>query len=228
MKLTGRQREFLGSFLDIYHQAEEPLHYAHVAERLGVSKITAYDMLRVLEKRGLVRSKYVIPPEGRGVGRSTIVFSPTEAAEQLFSSLTAEAQDIADWEKLKAYILERLQSRQIDEYKELLEELLARLPDRQSPLLFVTEMITAVLLSLQLARKGLAEQLRLAGFPAELGLGALSGIAVGLTFMENVNRRVTTLLLKQSRRYMEMLKRVSPEGQERLQEFVREMLGVFR
>jgi len=52
MKLTGRQEEFLAKFLDLYAQVQEPLHYTQVAEVLGVGKITAYDMLRLLEKMG--------------------------------------------------------------------------------------------------------------------------------------------------------------------------------
>lgn len=50
MKLTGRQREFLGKFLDLYQEARQPLHYPVVAERLGVSPMTAYDMFRLLEE----------------------------------------------------------------------------------------------------------------------------------------------------------------------------------
>jgi len=69
MKLTGRQKVFLSKFLDLYGEAEGPLHYTTVAERLGVSKITAYDMLRILEEKGLVASEYVLPVKGHGPGR---------------------------------------------------------------------------------------------------------------------------------------------------------------
>jgi hypothetical protein len=40
MKLTGRQRAFLGDFLDLYREAQDALHYTTVAERLGVGRIT--------------------------------------------------------------------------------------------------------------------------------------------------------------------------------------------
>jgi DNA-binding IclR family transcriptional regulator len=60
MKLTGRQKAFLAKFLELYRQAQKPLHYTDVAAAVGVAKITAYDMLRLLEKRGLVRSEYVL------------------------------------------------------------------------------------------------------------------------------------------------------------------------
>jgi len=40
--------------------------------------MTAYDMLRLLEERGLVTSEYVLPEQGPG--RSMIVFRPTAKA----------------------------------------------------------------------------------------------------------------------------------------------------
>lgn len=230
MKLTGRQRAFLSEFLDVYWElGQNPLHYAQVAERLGVSEITAYDMLRVLEKRGLVVSEYVVPGKGRGAGRSTIVFSPTSEAHALLAELSAGVDEMEDWETRKSYILQKLATRQVGDYEDLLDEMLARLPDSENPLLFVTEMITVVLLALQLAQKDfassrVAERLQAAGFPGELGLNALTGLAVALSFMEQANRRLVAVLLAQTKRYPGMLARLTGGGRERLHQFVQEAL----
>ena len=70
MKLTGRQRAFLSAFLGLYRESQAPVHYTTLAQRVGVSKITAYDMLRVLEERDLVQSEYVLRGKGQGAGRS--------------------------------------------------------------------------------------------------------------------------------------------------------------
>ena len=51
--LTHRQREFLNHFLDLYQEMEEPIHNTVLADRLGLGKVTAYEMLRLLEERGL-------------------------------------------------------------------------------------------------------------------------------------------------------------------------------
>ncbi|MHB0874615.1 MAG: helix-turn-helix domain-containing protein, partial [Anaerolineae bacterium] len=96
MQLTGRQREFLGKFLDLYCEADHPLHYAAVAERLNVGKISAYDMLRLLEEKGLLISEYVLPP-GRSAGRSSIVFRPTPKATALMAQLAGEDWERAEW-----------------------------------------------------------------------------------------------------------------------------------
>ena len=54
MELTFRQKTFLSKLLDLYHEMREPVHYSLVAERLGLSSSTAYDMLRLLEQKGMV------------------------------------------------------------------------------------------------------------------------------------------------------------------------------
>ena len=146
MKLTGRQRVFLSTFLDLYREAQEPLHYSAVARRLGVSKMTAYDMLRLLDERGLVQSEYVLRGEGQGAGRSSIVFRPTPQANSLFVELAGEVEESGEWEATKTRILEVLEAGK--GYQDLLEEILSRLPQRQSSMLYATEMITAVILSL--------------------------------------------------------------------------------
>ena len=60
MELTGRQHAFLSRLIDLYRAAQHALHYSTVAEHLGVSPMTAYDMLRLLDRAGgLCVSEYV-------------------------------------------------------------------------------------------------------------------------------------------------------------------------
>jgi len=231
MKLTGRQKAFLSQFLDLYQEAGEPLHYTAVAERLGVSKITAYDMLRLLEEQGLVQSEYVLRGKGRGAGRSSIVFCPTPKAHALLAELPSGASDLAQWEIVKARILKAFETEKEGDYQELLKEILARLPERQSPLLYAAEMVTAVILSLQQLREdasasGLSDRLRSLGLPEEAGLAALGGLAVGLSFAERANRRLVNLLLSQVSRYQQLFSRLSPENLRRLSDFTREVMQV--
>jgi Mn-dependent DtxR family transcriptional regulator len=44
------------------------VHYSRLAERLGVSRFTAYDMLRLLEEKGFVSSDYQLSAH-KSVGR---------------------------------------------------------------------------------------------------------------------------------------------------------------
>ncbi len=231
MKLTGRQKAFLSQFLDLYREAQEPLHYTTVAEHLGVSKITAYDMLRLLEERGLVECEYVLRGKGRGAGRSSIVFRPTPKAHALFAELAGEAADLEQWEAAKSRILKALEAGKGGDYQDLLKEILDRLPERQSPLLYAAEMVTAVILSLQQLREdasasGLSDRLRSLGLPEEVGLSALGGLAVGLSFAERANRRLINLLLSRVGRYQEHLSSLSAENLRRLTDFTGEVMRI--
>jgi DNA-binding PadR family transcriptional regulator len=223
MKLTGRQKDFLDKFLDLYREADSPLHYAVLAESLGVSKPTAYDMLRVLEERGLVASEYVLP-EGGGPGRSSIVFRPTEEA-------AGERWDREEWEQTRGSILQSLREGKGPDYQNLLEEILSRIPEHKSPMLYVTEMTTAAILNLNQLReeaeaRGLFKNLRSLGFPNELGLNALAGLNLGLTMVEKANRRVTTLLVSHTQKYQDHLARLSAENKKRLSDFAQEVMKI--
>ena len=231
MKLTGRQRAFLSTFLDLYREAQEPLHYTTVAQQLEVSKITAYDMLRLLEERGLVQSEYVLRGKGQGAGRSSIVFRPTPQADALFAELAGEDANHGEWEIVKTRILETLRAGKGTDYQGLLEEILARLPQRQSPMLYAAEMITAVILSLHQLREdasaaGLFDRLCALGLPGEAGLRALAGLALGLSFAERINRRLISLLLSYTGRYQEILSRLSTENLQRLSNFAGEVMKI--
>ena len=228
MKLTGRQEEFLGKFLDLYSQAQEPLHYAHVAKMLGVSNVTAYDMLRLLEKRGLVRSEYKVQEDkGRATGRSTIVFVPTSQAHALFAELAGVDWDQAEWEAVKAHTLNAL--RQRTDYQNLLEEILNRLPGRTTPLIYAAEMATAVILNLLLVEEeaptsDLVERLKALGLPGEIGLNALSGLVMGFSLVERANRRLTEKLVQATQPYQQSLARLGGEGKRHLSNFVQDVI----
>lgn len=229
MKLTGRQRAFLGDFLDLSREEKGSLHYTAVAERLGIGRITAYDMLRLLEEKGLVTSEYVMP--GSGPGRSTIVFRPTDQGEALMRQLAGEAWDREEWETVKARILKALQAGPGEDYEPLLEEILARLPGRKGPLIYTAEMVTAVILSLyqlkeQVPTSKLWEQLQDLGLPEEVGLNALGGVAVGLSLVEQANRRLTLKLLSAARQYQDYLSDLSAENRRQLSEFTAEVMRI--
>jgi DNA-binding MarR family transcriptional regulator len=211
IKLTRRQQQFLSQFLDFYHEVEQPIHYPDLAERLGIGKITAYEMLRLLEERGLVKAEYYLPPGNRGPGRSTVHFIPTSKARQLLTELSGGSSD--------------------EGYEDLLSDLFVRIPDQSSPLIYSTEMITAILLALETLR-GTAEageltkRLKRIGLPGEIGLSALGGISAALTMVEQANRRASTFLLAQSGKYQTMISQLSEENRRNLGKFAREVAKI--
>lgn len=230
-KLTRRQQQFLSQFLDFYHEVEQPIHYPELAERLGIGKITAYEMLRLLEERGLVEVEYHLPPGSRGPGRSTVLFIPTTKAIHLLSELSGNSFRDQEWEEVKERILQQLRVGKAAGHEDLLSDLLARIPERRSPLIYSTEMITATLLTVESMRdtvesSKLGEHLKRIGMPGEIGLSAIAGIGAALSLAERANRRASSFLLAQSGKYQTMLSQLSEENRHRLSDFAREVAKI--
>jgi DNA-binding PadR family transcriptional regulator len=143
VKLSSRQREFLSNLLDLYREAQAPVHYADVARALDVRPVTAYEMLRLLEAKGLVRSETARPQGHKG--RSVVVFYPTEKATALLSELADDNVNEREWDEAKAGILQALEQGKGTDYQEMLEEVLLRIPERRIPLLFGADMVTAII-----------------------------------------------------------------------------------
>jgi len=230
-KLTHRQQQFLSQFLDIYRKMEHSVHYVTIAERLGISKVTAYEMLRLLEEKGLVRAEYQSNPGQHGPGRPTVFFYPTQEANRLLTELVGNRSDLEDWQVAKEHILKQLREGKAGGYEDLLSNLLIRIPERRSPLIFVTELITAVILMLAMIQeapeiRALMERLHRIGLPQEIGLSVLSGIGMLLSVLERKNRRYSTILLTQISQYEDALLQLSEESRQQLSKFTREVVQI--
>ncbi len=230
-KLTHRQKEFLTQFLDIYKEMDHSVHYVAVAEHLGIGNVTAYEMLRLLEERGLVRAEYQQNIDQHGPGRSNVLFYPTKEADRLINSLTGDSEYLEDWQVVKEQILQQLRDGKADEYEELLSNLLLRVPERRSPLIYVTELITAMILMLYTLQDrpeihAVMERLDRIGLPKEIGLGVLSGVAMLLSVLERTNRHYSTILLGQISRFEDTLAQMSEESRKQIGEFTREVVHI--
>lgn len=104
MDLTHRQEDFIRKLLDLYRDMDEPLHYAHLADQLDVSKDTAYYMLNLLKRKGYIESIYERRKEGPG--RAAVLFKPTIKAHETFERLS-EGSD-ADWDAIKEQIITKV------------------------------------------------------------------------------------------------------------------------
>ena len=145
--LTRRQEAFIRTLVDLYSETEEPIHYPKLAERLGVSPFTAYDMLRLLEERGYARCEYQVAEGKRQPGRSIVIFAPTTKAHQLMASLRADVPE-GDWERVKDVLVALLRSGGFEDH-ELALDVLARVPQGDSPVLrYCTEVATVLMFRL--------------------------------------------------------------------------------
>jgi DNA-binding MarR family transcriptional regulator len=237
-RLTPRQRAFLDKLLELYRERRAPVHYSDIAERLGVNRFSAYDMLKVLEKKGLASSSYALRSAivaaargSSGPGRSMVVFSPTPQAASLLGVRGEDDRPGEEWRKVRALVLRKLRSARDANVREALDDLLARLPDAGAPLNFCTEMIGVLLLNMQRAKTrvgGLNPLRAIAAFQVngDAGLETLAGLSVGTTLLadDEAEPSLSQRLLDHARRYQSSLLRLSGEARTALVQFLDEAL----
>jgi len=230
-ELTARQRAFLDKLWELYREHKRPVHYSDVAERLGVNRFSAYDMLKVLEKKGFASSSYALANGHSGPGRSMVVFAPTSQATALLAPGLDDVRLGEDWHRVRENVLRKLRHARGANPMEALNELLARLPDDSAPLTFCTDMIGALLLNMQRVRAragGLNPFGALASFRTNstAELESLAGLSVGVTLSadDEAGPSWTSRLLDHTQNYQANLARLSAEAREALVQFLEEAL----
>lgn len=228
MKLTRRQEEFIGNLLELSQEVEGLIHYSVLAERLGVSPFTAYDMLCLLEDKGFVTSAYQLPSDKTGPGRAERVFHPTQIARDWGERLQEETGgQIFDQKDVGRFILDKLPEAETWE-KELLEELLARVPpDGKPQIIYCTEVMAVVALHLRYSPgrrvfwEYIPEILRANGHRCRTKLSLLGGFAFGiLAQVNNVDQEWIRKLFEHMQEYQDIVTELSPEDCRQLAEIL--------
>jgi hypothetical protein len=228
--LTPRQRAFLNKLQELYREHKAPVHYSTVAERLGVNRFSAYDMLKVLEKKGFASSSYALAAGHSGPGRSMVVFSPTAEAATLATPPSDSIRLGEDWQRVQDRVLSRLRDARDANPREAVSELLAYLPDSNVPLAFCTEMIGVLLLNMRRvkARAGSSPFEALAALQerGDTLLDSLGGLSVGATLAadDEAGSSLTRRLFDHVHHYQASLSRLGGDARQVLTQFLGEAL----
>jgi len=159
MRITKRQKEFLQSLTDLYQQKDAPIHYSEVAQKMGVSKWTAYDMLQLLHKEGFLEVEYLIPKSDNykwgKLGRSTITFFPTKKGYTVSNLFQRNLHTKAtEFNKLKKDIIQKFgEIKGKYNLKDLFKEALKT----KSPLIFCACVLLILILLIKKISEGIAE-----------------------------------------------------------------------
>ncbi|MDH7577746.1 MAG: hypothetical protein QHH75_07940 [Bacillota bacterium] len=136
MLLTDRQREFLSHIFDHYLKHKSPVHYTAVAQWLGVSKWTAYDMLKRLGQDGYLAPHYAVNEKGNP-GRSLLFYVPTPKLARLLGRGEEHQQENwLAWKKRILASLEKLREAGSHKGNALVDELTALLPEAEGPTMY--------------------------------------------------------------------------------------------
>ncbi len=234
MELTPRQQLFLDRLYDLYREFGGPVHYSLVAERLTVNKFSAYDMLKLLEEKGVVASTYALRDDNSGPGRSMIVFYPTREAIRYLTQLKYEVFSMDEWYQFKENLLSKLRQTQTNGYDKAVREILSQLPDVKTPMAYCSEMIGVLLLNLAKASQkadqtGLSRRVRNLIAEGQAGLGTLAGLSLGslISGQSKEDPSITEKLTKHTREFQAYLGELSEESVKRLSSLLLDALNVF-
>ena len=232
MKLTRRQEKFIQKMIELKREFASPVHYSLLAERLGVSPFTAYDMLCLLEEKGYVTSEYQLPADKCGPGRAERVFYPSEMAQAQHQLMVDQfGGEHPDIEALKTFALEKLRKGEMPD-PELTEQMMTRLlPTGQGEVGYCVELMTIAALRLK-HRPGqatllehLPELLPANSGPCKTNLCLLGGFVYGLLVQHGANTPEWQGVLREHiQNYLDLVMEMNSGNCTRLAERLR---GVF-
>jgi len=199
MNLTERRKQFLQQIMSLYEKSGLPVHYVTVANLLGVSKWTAYDMFKELEKSGFLKRDYVVNPNVSG--RSIIVFSPTTKADELFGQTRQVTFDADQLNGLKKKVLERIFELQVaNKLQQSLEFILNEIPKANVRIefcMYILGILVLYLHALGKVQKDMVENIIVAADRNDMKITLFVGMVVGSMIQsvaQEVDPRISDLI----------------------------------
>jgi len=232
MKIPSRRKDFLRIIKEMYEASGLPVHYIKVAQAMGVSKWTAYDILKQLEKDGYLASEYSLNrEEGRG-GRSILLFYPTPKADRAFLKPKAEPHHHHDWQAAKNRLLSLLEAAKMGEVEKIeaekiIDDLLREVPSIEAHIIAGAYLIAILIFRLlSLGTKVLASMHRLIqNTPKpELVLSIFAGTALGATVKNVQDSHISGKLTEEVGRLQKFISEFSARENGLLASFLREAL----
>jgi DNA-binding PadR family transcriptional regulator len=226
LELTERQKEFLKQIFDHYVKQKTPIHYSAVAKWLGVSKWTAYDMLRRLSKEGYLSAHYCLSRKGCP-GRSILCYVPTSKLAQLLGR--EEDLQREEWHDWKQMLLSRIEGLRCREGPQLVGELSELLSETKSPMMFcagVLALFAAYIRSVNEKGMQMVQQVAEAINRPEQRLSLLSGMVVGLLSKGGDDSEGSGILSGLVNKYHQYLERVDRKQHRLLSDFLDDLFQV--
>ena len=233
LRLSRRQQEVLGMLLDLYYEGGEPVHYTTLAKHLGVTPVSAYEMLRLLEENRMVVAEYQRPETPCGPGRPTVVFRPTNAAIQRLRTFTGtDITNQEEWHQVKTRIQHQIQNYQGENLEELLGEILDYVPEGSFTLPSLASIVTAILINLHLlgeddelssVRKNL---LKNGDLSDPTSVSTLIGLGISLAISRRLYYRLGSLLLSHTSQIVTAIVALNPDKLNRLADLIHEVTRV--
>ena len=136
------------------------------------------------------------------------------------------------WDDVKARILTNLSKGKADDYQDILNELLAKIPEPRSSLVRCAEVITALLLHLREAKQELTEpssvDVLLKAPASKLRMSILSGLILGLSHADQQTQWLLGRYQEDAEKYQAALQELNHNSLEKLHRFTRDVWEILK
>lgn len=225
MPLTKRRLQFLNKLVELYQRTSLPIHYETLALSLGVSKWTAYDMMKEMEKQGFVSRSYEV--NAKETGRSQVVFSPTDQATDLFKLSRKDSYDASDWEHTAAHIRKLLSSVKDSNVNEVIRKVMNEISSKVSNIEFcgyILGLLLVYIKKLGTKTEHLISLLVSKRLHSESGILLFVGTVLG-TIIQTINDELGNELTELVSKFIDTLDRLSNNEQRMLSDLLQEALA---
>ncbi|EQB22625.1 hypothetical protein UNSWDHB_37 [Dehalobacter sp. UNSWDHB] len=225
MNLTERRKQFLQQIIRLYEKSGLPVHYETLANLLGVSKWTAYDMLKELEKNDFLKRDYVVNPNVQG--RSTVVFLPTPKANELFGQTREVTFDAGMLNEIKKRILKIVFELQSKNLQQSLEFMLNKITTTKIQAEFCMDILAILILylhSLGKVQKDIITNILMAADSYNIKITIFVGMVLGTAIQsvaEEIDPRISDLIVS----FLKHLDELSQDEIKILIEFLHEAMN---
>jgi DNA-binding MarR family transcriptional regulator len=226
MNLTERRKQFLQQIMRLYEKSGLPVHYVALAKLLGVSKWTAYDMLKELEKGGLLKRDYILNPNE--LGRSVIVFSPTTKADELFRQIRKVTFDADQLYVVKKKVLELIfELKSTKSLQQSLEIILNEIPKaniRTEFCMYILAILILYLYALGKVQKDMVKNIIVVADRHDIKITLFVGMVVG-TAIQSVAQELDPRISDLIGSFLKHLDQLSMNEMQLLIEFLQEAIN---
>lgn len=227
MGITERRIEFIRVLDKLCKEHNKPVHYSLVAEKLGVSKWTAYDLLTALKDDGYVECVYTLNEKG---GRSTLAFRITSKGKELIY----EDEKRENLGKITEDLRKHLKALNALSINEILQSGLKEISSAKSPILKALNISAIIFIisqklainwdnissTYQTLSRSIDPQSGLLGLTA-----LLIGVIVAKAGLNKYNNIISPKINSLLNRYKELLNELSNRDKEILFDITKEIYG---
>lgn len=226
IRLTRRQQEILKALVRLYLESQEPVSYKEIAEFVGISKWTSYDIIQEVVKKGFAYAYY--KPKNKP-GRTEVLYIPKEAAIDRISDLEPSKSQFF----VKRWISNQIKKFSKQSPESYIKEISNRIINDKNPLNIILYVMTLLIL-LSNTVKGEVESiinmksLLSQEIHAPILLSFIVEINFAQFFNENIykerKREFEDIINSILNRFRENIYLISPSSQRRLVEYLKTTL----